>query len=67
MKITADQAMADAGIDYKVVRDCLRAHGYTIVKIRCPFTKGDFSIPVNEPCPVCGMTGELDAPDYCIG
>lgn len=35
---------------------------------KCPFNDQDFFIPVEEPCPVCGMTGEIDddEPSKCV-
>lgn len=70
--MTADEALNRLGIDSSAVRDCLRSAGFTIVKVgteesACPFKDKRFDIPVDEPCPVCGMTGGINDPNYCVG
>jgi hypothetical protein len=32
---------------------------------KCPFRVRSFSLPLNEPCPVCGML-DTDAVDRCV-
>ncbi len=36
---------------------------------KCPFIDPEFVMPVEEPCPVCGMTGYAwrDYEDKCVG
>lgn len=70
--MTANEVLDRAGLDHKIVRDCLRSAGYTIIRIGaedigCPFKDERFDIPPDEPCPVCGMTGGINDPDYCVG
>lgn len=33
---------------------------------KCPFLDPEFNIAVDTPCPICGMTGELEAEDKCL-
>lgn len=34
---------------------------------KCPFVDPEFVMEKHEPCPVCGMTGDVDAEDKCVG
>jgi hypothetical protein len=35
---------------------------------RCPFIDPEFDIDVDEPCPICGMTGYAgQETDKCVG
>lgn len=36
-------------------------------KKTCPWSNPEFDIPIDQPCPVCGMTGNIDAEDRCVG
>jgi hypothetical protein len=38
----------------------------TQLRLGCPFDKVDFQCQINEPCPICGGTGEDGAEDKCV-
>jgi len=33
----------------------------------CPFADPRYRHPLDQPCPVCGMLGDVNAEDKCIG
>jgi hypothetical protein len=34
--------------------------------LSCPFRDPDYTLDLDEPCPVCGMLGHVNADDVCV-